>query len=325
MPVPAEEPPCPLCGADERCVLYRARDEWLDRPEVYGVVQCADCGHVYLSPRPTAAVQGDLYPPDFYAARRPDEEVRAAWDTETNRRKAAYLALRPPGTCFEIGAYWGDWLYYMQARGWTVHGCEPSPHPRNVFGLPIVRGPIEDAGLAPGSLDVVAAWAVLEHLADPVSVCSQVARALRPGGEFVFTVPNFDSLAARWMRLDDVPRHVQFFTPRSVRRLADAAGLSVERFWFDDRLFAMSTRGLVEYTLRRMLGWNLTAYRREKRSREELERRARLSAWRRLAEAGSGWAPVRLLDHALAPLLDRIAMWRGTYGTMTVRLRKPAD
>ncbi|MFH0911241.1 MAG: class I SAM-dependent methyltransferase [Planctomycetota bacterium] len=325
MAVPLEETACPLCGTHAPRRLFPVRDLWLDAPEIYGVVECGSCGHVYLNPRPHRNEIGALYPPVYYKTARTDDEIRSTWNSPLNRQKASYTTLRPSALCFDIGAYWGDFLYYMQRHEWRVQGCELSPHPRNIFGLDIRRGMLEEASLPAQSVDLLTAWAVIEHVYDPMAMAREAFRILRPGGEFLFTCPNFAGLPARYMQQDDIPRHVQFFTPASVRFLAERAGFRVDRIWFDDKLFQMSSRGLVEYTLRKAHGRSFVRFRREKRSRAEIERRASLSALQKFREAGVFWSTVRALDHILAPLLDRLAMWRGTYGIMTVRLKKPDE
>jgi SAM-dependent methyltransferase len=85
----------------------------------------------------------------------------------------------------------------------------------------------------PGSFDAVFAWMVVEHLVDPRAVLRRIAGALRPGGYFVFSVPNagsweFTVFRSHWYGLD-VPRHLWHFSPRTLRRLLAESGFRVER------------------------------------------------------------------------------------------------
>src|SRR5690606_27950478 len=59
--------------------------------------------------------------------------------------------------------------------------------------------PVQDVALAPGSLGTVISNSVLEHVPDIDPVLQAVARALRPGGRLVFTVPT--EAFARWLAL----------------------------------------------------------------------------------------------------------------------------
>lgn len=326
MTIPLCHVPCPLCGTDAPQPLFPVRDYWLDRPEQYRVVRCQACAFAYLDPRPAAEALAQVYPPEFFGTdQKRDEEVRASWNSDTNRIKASYLASAPPGQLFEIGAYWGDFLKYMRHKGWAVAGCEPSAHPRNVFELDIRQQTLEACSLDDASVDAVVAWAVLEHVYNPLELVREIARVLKPKGEFVFNVPNFRSPGARWLHHEDYPRHVNFFTPDTVARLATACGLTVDALWFDDQLFALGSRGLLEYTLRRRFRCALDAYLRTMRSREQLLRRAAMTRGARLREAGVIWGTIRTLDYAIAPVVDWLCRRTGFSGSMTVRLRRPPE
>lgn len=54
----------------------------------------------------------------------------------------------------------------------------------------LIARPVERVALPNGSIATVLSNSVLEHLPDPSSVLRAVARLLRPGGRFVFTVPS---------------------------------------------------------------------------------------------------------------------------------------
>ena len=86
--------------------------------------------------------------------------------------------------------------------------------------------------MARASFDAVFAWMVVEHLEDPRTVLRKVAAALRPGGYFVFSVPNagcweFSVFRSRWYALQ-VPTHLWHFTPRTLARLLGECGFVIE-------------------------------------------------------------------------------------------------
>jgi SAM-dependent methyltransferase len=74
--------------------------------------------------------------------------------------------------------------------------------------------------------DVVGAFDVLEHIDDDVAVIEQVAKALRPGGGFLATVPQHPAL---WSAQDVHAAHVRRYTARDLRRKVEAAGFEVVR------------------------------------------------------------------------------------------------
>ncbi|HEU4979501.1 MAG TPA: methyltransferase domain-containing protein, partial [Solirubrobacteraceae bacterium] len=101
------------------------------------------------------------------------------------------------------------------------------------YGVTLQRAGIEDAAVAPGSLDAVTLWHVLEHLDDPAAALARLAPWLCPGGVLLAGVPNRASAQAllggeRWLHWD-VPRHRTHFTPRGLRALLRRSGFEVAR------------------------------------------------------------------------------------------------
>jgi SAM-dependent methyltransferase len=82
--------------------------------------------------------------------------------------------------------------------------------------------------LPDAEFDAVFAWMVVEHVHDPPGTLKRILRLLKPAGTFVFSVPNFGcweaAFAGRYWWALDLPRHLQHFTPRAVRRMLRDAG-----------------------------------------------------------------------------------------------------
>ncbi len=72
--------------------------------------------------------------------------------------------------------------------------------------------------------DVVGAFDVIEHIAQDVTVLTEIGRALRPGGVLLLTVPQHPAL---WSLQDDHAFHVRRYTRTGLRRRIEAAGLEV--------------------------------------------------------------------------------------------------
>jgi SAM-dependent methyltransferase len=79
-------------------------------------------------------------------------------------------------------------------------------------------------------------WHVLEHVPSPRDTIREAARILKPGGTLLVAVPNFGSWEARWSRDKwfhlDVPRHLTHFTPRTLNRVLEEAGVPITSFNF---------------------------------------------------------------------------------------------
>ena len=120
------------------------------------------------------------------------------------------------------------------------------------MGLQVFVGDILDAPFPAQSFDVITCFNVFEHVYDPKEVLVRVAKWLKPGGVFYTLMPNIDSAGARifqsyWYPLE-LPRHLYHFSPATLRKVAESAGLRVvsmetwrelfiessTRFLFDD-------------------------------------------------------------------------------------------
>lgn len=112
------------------------------------------------------------------------------------------------------------------------------------------EGRVSDAGRIPypdGTFDVVFADNVMEHIAEPLAVLTEVRRVLKPGGVFLFKTPNkthymptiarltphrFHQLVNRLRgraAVDTFPTLYRANTKRAVQRLAASAGFAVEK------------------------------------------------------------------------------------------------
>lgn len=234
---------CAICGARETTEFARGRDyEMRTCANEWVFVQCAGCGHVWLNPRPAVAELGTIYPRDYYAY---DYEARV--HPIARRGKAALDALklgailrrigRTPATFLDIGCGSGRYLRTMAARGLRredIHGLELDPAVVDRLaaeGFSVACARVEDATLAPRSLDLVTMFHVLEHVDAPDRVVARVAEWLAPGGVFAIETPNLDALdqrlfAERHWGGYHIPRHWHLFTPETLARLLRGAGLT---------------------------------------------------------------------------------------------------
>ena len=89
--------------------------------------------------------------------------------------------------------------------------------------------------LEPGSFDLVNAKYVFEHLHEPGAAIVRLAGLLRVGGILVFSVPNTESIGARWKGRDwyadpsHDPTHCSLLAPDEWLGLTRAAALKVLR------------------------------------------------------------------------------------------------
>ena len=134
----------------------------------------------------------------------------------------------------DVGAGAGEFLSLMRKHGWETAGVEPSPvtsrYAREDRGIQVFTGTLQDIDLPHASYDLVTLWEVMEHLPDPLAAVKKMALLLKKGGTLVFSTPNIEGLPVRWFGSawwTNVPRHLYFFSPKTVRILVEESGLEL--------------------------------------------------------------------------------------------------
>lgn len=153
-----------------------------------------------------------------------------------------FVPFRPGGQLLDVGSANGTFLLRMRELGWAVEGIEPDAAAAALAaeaGLSVYSGPVEEAPLEAERYDAITLHHVIEHFADPGSVLSRLAVALRPGGLLVSVSPNPCGLLARWFGRDwrglEPPRHAALPGPRGYAALLARAGLQPVRIWTSTR------------------------------------------------------------------------------------------
>jgi SAM-dependent methyltransferase len=133
----------------------------------------------------------------------------------------------------------GNGLFVKQAarKGFRAFGLESSPEAVEIArrdGLTsIIQGSVEDLGKRDQEFDILTRFHCLEHLKSPEDYLLNLKKYLRPPGHLLVQVPNTDSLQAKffgssWYGLD-CPRHLCNFGERSLTRLLQSSGFSIQK------------------------------------------------------------------------------------------------
>jgi len=96
------------------------------------------------------------------------------------------------------------------------------------YGLQVRRGFIDEVDLPAEHFDLVTIWHVLEHTDDPAQVLARLRAALRPGGTLVVEVPSIEATCQSPASTFH-EAHVYTFSAGTLRRMAEKAGLQVDR------------------------------------------------------------------------------------------------
>lgn len=234
---PASMGSCPLCKGDALAPMYRELVGEL------GVDRCDGCGLMSVHPFPTAADLATLYD-DAYFANDSDGELGyesyAAFRPALDRTFLTNLGLLTRyvqhGRLLELGCAEGYFLAHANAHGFDVEGIElaagAATRAAQLSGAPVHAGSLETFPQAPATYDVIAAWDVIEHVADPAAALDRCAALLKPGGWFAATVPDPDSwthglLGRKWFGWNALREHPVYFPRATLKRALEARGFAV--------------------------------------------------------------------------------------------------
>lgn len=260
---------CPICSQAMRPWIAMPIDAKKDELTRFGqVVRCDRCGLGRSAQMPEPDEVAGFYKLDVYYTHgethmRPVAPgildrilVRLAWQADRAQpfdSDEIAQALPPAGTVLDLGCGDGEKLAAFRDRGFTVLGVDPDPKSR-IFaasmGLTVLEGTAED--LPPEidgrQFDLVIMSHSLEHCTDPVHALRNVRKLMADGGLAYIEVPNAGCLHFETFRqcseMFDAPRHLWFFTPDALQKMAEQTGLNVENWRYNGftRVFSPSWR-----------------------------------------------------------------------------------
>ncbi|MFQ5855672.1 MAG: class I SAM-dependent methyltransferase [Anaerolineae bacterium] len=153
------------------------------------------------------------------------------------RCRAVRRAKPAGGQLVDVGCGTGGFLCELQqGGGWQAMGIDINQRALNVArrqGVQVRCGELGDLGLPTASFDVVTMWEVIEHVLNPWDTLAEIHRILKPNGVLLLSTPNGESWQAQlwgmhWLGWE-VPRHLQIFSPQTLRQLLEDAGFEIVR------------------------------------------------------------------------------------------------
>jgi SAM-dependent methyltransferase len=188
-----------------------------------------------------------IAPPDVvYQAGYHDGANEFGWRYTDASRQEYELALahrrldwvevhRPPGTMVDIGGGAGHLVAAAGERGWTATLVEPVERTvafaTRAFGVDAVCGGIEHVEACADRYDLISLVHVLEHFPEPVDHLRRLRSRLTERGALFVEVPNYRSLARRWLGERwmgwRAGEHVHQFTRKTLHATLRGAGYDV--------------------------------------------------------------------------------------------------
>lgn len=233
--LPLEHVACYLCGSEGGKLL-------VDDPP-FQVLSCRSCGLAYTTPRLDGSRIHELYSDHYFNSESAEGFGYSGYVADTDgylrtfAKKARLIErFESKGRLLEIGCAAGVFLEVMRRRGFEVHGSEIAEETlrsaRENFGLEnLHHGPLHALDLPGSHFDVVAAFDVIEHVAEPLEMLEQMKAFLRPGGLLVLQTQDVSSmtrkvLGAKWHHFKQL-EHIYHFSPRTLRSMLERTGYEI--------------------------------------------------------------------------------------------------
>ncbi len=220
----------------------------------FSIVKCLDCKFYYLNPRPDINEMKSYYPGKYYDPEI-DKESLIKNEEKTLRRKYSKISGFNPNRILDIGAQKGEFLEYSrsQVSGLEVHGLDLDKNIPNLFNIKYQYGHAWEVDYPAKHFDVITMWEVFEHIHKPVELLEKIHTWLSDSGILILSLPNFNSINKRWMRAEDLPRHLFMFTPNSITKLLEKNKFEVFRKDFVRSIFPNTSKELFVFWFKRII------------------------------------------------------------------------
>ena len=236
---------CPVCEGNEFKLKYSLKDYRITQ-EPFTLASCQNCNFIVTQDVPPFDRIGKYYEsPEYLEHSNKSEGIFDLTYNTLRRTMFAYKYrmiknLHGEKTILDIGAGSGQFLHYMDQKGYKVSGVELSSKAReyakNNFGL-ILKTPEELHSIDNTSkFYTITLWHVIEHLYDVHKTIQKLSTLLERDGYLIIAVPNSDSFDAKYYGKYwagwDAPRHLWHFTPSTLRSVMKKHGFEAQKIRF---------------------------------------------------------------------------------------------
>jgi SAM-dependent methyltransferase len=240
-----EEVVCDFCGSADATVLFEGTDVMFPQYQhIHAVQRCNQCGLWYLNPRPTTEEEYlAMYPPEYDSYVDLDRKWLLQLRKLNWRKELADIVslVGSEGRFLEVGCATGEFLNELREMGClNLIGLEYNPEvvqmARERYGLDVREGDILSGQFPNEHFDVVMMRYVLEHVPNPVETLRETHRILKPGGTYIFSIPNPVSLDAqvygRYWFGHEVPRHLHNYPKATLKQMLESVGFEQKHIYY---------------------------------------------------------------------------------------------
>ncbi len=227
---------CPLCGSNKYHHFLTSKDyRFMLSDEDFNLVKCEECGLIFLNPHPIMEDISNFYPDSetYYGKYHPFLSFVSRLISEFKIMEIQKYMNK--GQILDFGCGTGFFLSLFDKNKWNKYGVEVSKNASEVakksLNGKIFNCELQNCHFPDNYFDVIVANHVFEHLFNPNKELREIHRILKEDGILYIGVPNIESNQYEmtkefWLHLD-VPRHVIFYSHRTLSKFLDMNGFYI--------------------------------------------------------------------------------------------------
>ncbi len=239
---------CDLCDLDNTQVIFKKKDKLGISDDQFQVVECRQCGLLYVNPRPTETEIGKFYPETYsWKETLEADSFLTKWVRRLEKSyryhllqdevsKVVIFTDKNSGKVLDVGCGAGDRLDVFRSKGFETFGVETSDsanYAKQHLNLNVLKGDLLSANFSDEFFDLVTLYNVLEHTHSPARVIKEIHRILKKEGFLIIQVPNSNSIQykifkKRWAAFD-VPRDLYYFRAETLSLLLGKVGFTAAK------------------------------------------------------------------------------------------------
>lgn len=233
---------------NKQCYLCKGKTEVLynfnrRKKGSYKLLKCQSCSFLRINPIPDQSILDKLYKNQAMPKAQLENEVFSSSFLTLIKKKILiepllaklnnFFDTTDNTTLLDIGCSTG-WITSVAGEiGFKVKGIEANSHvaeyARTKYGIDVIEGYIEELDTKQ-KYNAFTMFHVLEHIADPRKMLTQINSLLEEKGKLLIVVPNSKSLGVSIFKRNynwNIPHHISFFNPITIKEILDQSGFRI--------------------------------------------------------------------------------------------------
>lgn len=217
---------CNLCEKKDEKELF-----WKNG---YRIVQCKNCGLVYVNPQPEEEEIKQYYNEQYKSKKYPSEKKIKSKTREARKiiKSLKRIIKRKNIKLLDVGCGFGYLVKSASEAGWDAYGIEVADwmvdFAKKEFKIKVDVRSFPGSGLREESYDIITMLEVVEHFPNPFRALKEAHILTKKEGFLMIRVPDIESFPAKKDKIDwrgfVLPDHLYFFSFETLKKICEKSG-----------------------------------------------------------------------------------------------------